>query len=401
MSTPGNITSWEWDFGDGSALDNNKNSIHVFPASGDFNVTLVVVSNNGCTDTLVQPVTVFPVPTPNFIKGPVCLNEPSTFSDVSTVTTGAIATWNWDFGDGLGLSFDQQPVYVYGAFGLYDVALTVTSDSGCNADTVIRIEVFTLPTPVFTGDTVCQRNPSSFTDSSFSNIVKWAWDFEDGTYDTINQHPIHLYDSAGTYNVTLMVTDTNGCSQSTANQVLVAPLPTADFDLDPQEVTLLSPTVNFTNTSTGGAVYLWDFGDFTTYTGFDTLHIYGDADTGAYPVQLIVYDSLGCSDTMVQFIVIKGSTVVYAPNAFNPRSDIEKNKVFIPEGIGIVDEFNMQIYNRWGDLIYETDDINKPWDGTANNSRKIAQMDVYVWWVHVTDMDGKKHQFVGHVTLLR
>ena len=400
-TSTGNITTWEWDFGDGSAVDNTQITSHLFPTSGDFDVSLVLTSNNGCKDTIFQTVTVFPVPTPNFNNGPVCLNEQSQFSDASTVTTGSIAFWDWDFGDGIGNSSVDNPLYVFGAAGLYDVTLTVTSDSGCMADTLIQVEVFVLPTPLFTSDTVCQMKPSNLRDLSFNNIVNWAWDFDDGTVDVINQNPIHLYDSAGTYAVSLLVTDGNGCSDSIVLPVIVSPLPTADFELFPQEVTLVGPTVNFTNTSTGATDYLWNFGDFTTSTNFDTVHTYSNSDTGTYPVKLIVFDSMGCSDILVQYIVIKGGISLHAPNAFSPSSEIEKNRVFIPEGIGIGEVFNMQIYNRWGDLIYETDDINKPWDGTSNNSDKIAQMDVYVWWVHLTDSDGKRHRYIGHVTLLR
>ena len=91
----------------------------------------------------------------------------------------------------------------------------------------------------------------------------------------------------------------------------------------------------------------------------------------------------------------------HVPNAFTPNDD-GINETFIPQGIGIDENnFEMYIYDRWGDLIYETNDINKPWDGRANNGSKIAQQDVYIWVIFTRDMQGARHKYLGRVTLIR
>ena len=115
----------------------------------------------------------------------------------------------------------------------------------------------------------------------------------------------------------------------------------------------------------------------------------------------MVENANGCRDTITHSVWIQGEYFIFTPNAFTPDNQDGNNDVFIPKGIGIENDFQMFIYDRWGNLIYETDDVDKPWDGRANGGRDIAPQDVYVWLVYVRDNLGKKHQYIGHVTLIR
>ena len=116
---------------------------------------------------------------------------------------------------------------------------------------------------------------------------------------------------------------------------------------------------------------------------------------------MFVENSFGCFDTITLDVVIEGDYTLFVPNAFTPNDD-GINDTFFPKAIGIDEkEFEMYIFNRWGDMIFETDDINEPWDGGANNGRELAKKDVYVWLIYTKDVLGKKHQYVGHVTLIR
>ena len=130
------------------------------------------------------------------------------------------------------------------------------------------------------------------------------------------------------------------------------------------------------------------------------------SDAGTYTITLTVYTPQGCEDIIIQELVIEGEYILFAPNAFTPDGD-GFNDFFLPKGVGITGEdFDLVIYNRWGDLIREvsgvfSDDVTAGWDGKANNGTEIVQMDVYVWVIHTRDSNGGKHQYVGHITLLQ
>jgi len=115
----------------------------------------------------------------------------------------------------------------------------------------------------------------------------------------------------------------------------------------------------------------------------------------------LLRNPFGCLDTVTWDVVIEGNYTLFVPNTFSPNDDL-LNDTFFPQGIGIDESsFEMYIFNRWGDKVYETFDIDKPWDGMANDGRKIAQQGVYVWLIRTRDINSKRHQHIGHVTLVR
>ena len=399
LSIPGGTYQW---YLDGIALL-SETDLTLDVSAGGYgvgNYSIVSSDSNTCavaTDSVVP----LALPTVDFSAPGVCFGFPTVFTDNSTVVSASITAWQWDFGDGSLVDNNQNPLHVYQSSGNFNVTLIVTSDSGCTDTLVQPVVVYPLPTANFIASKVCRGMPTNFTDLSYSNIVSWNWNFGDGNSDTVNQNPTHIYANDGNYNATLTVKDGNGCSQSITNQLFFTPSPIADFSIEPQSTTILTPAVTFTNTSFGADSSYWDFGDGTSYLGFETAHTY--ADTGTYAVWLIITDSLGCLDSIIHYvtIAIESDFILFAPSAFTPDKD-RKNDVFIPKGIGIdVNNFEMYIYDRWGDLIYESQDINMPWDGKVNNGSEIAQQDVYIWLVYTKDYLGKRHQYVGRVTLIR
>ena len=204
----------------------------------------------------------------------------------------------------------------------------------------------------------------------------------------------------GTYTIT--VSDANGCVDTISHTLVMnSSLPSAEFIITPQQTTLLN-SISFTNLSfpdVDSLAHYWDFGDGITDTVVNPVHSY--SNSGTYSVMLIVSDSNGCADTVFYTVTVEGGYILFAPNTFTPNGD-GHNEVFIPIGVGIDnDNFEMYIYDRWGNLIYKTIDINEPWDGKANGGRKIAQQDVYVWIVYTRDIFGKRHRYMGHVNLVR
>jgi gliding motility-associated-like protein len=168
--------------------------------------------------------------------------------------------------------------------------------------------------------------------------------------------------------------------------------------VSPQTSTIVDPVISFTDLSTGTDFWNWNFGDLQTSVVQDpSSHTY--ATVGTYIITLIASTQYNCIDTAYQTIIIEPDFLFYIPNAFTPDGD-GINDFFTGKGI-YIEEFEMSIFDRWGNLIYRSDDITKPWDGKANKGTEIAQSDVYVYSIKVTDFKMGKHNYSGIVTLVR
>lgn len=214
----------------------------------------------------------------------------------------------------------------------------------------------------------------------------------------------------GTY--TVIVTDGNGCTQSQSVLVGGGNAPTADFNFSPQLVNIEDPLVIFTDLSSGNpSVWSWDFGD--PASGANNVsalqhptHAY--ADTGTYCITLAIADQTGmCKDTLVKCLKAEAPFTFYIPNTFTPNGD-GYNEFFLGYGT-YIKAFQIMIFDRWGNKIFESNDINNGWNGKvvaggvdmSGGSGKLAQQDVYIWKVKITDTSDKKHDYVGHVNIVR
>ena len=414
--TSGNIVGWLWDFDDGSA-STVQNPSYAYSSDGTYSVSLVVLSDNGCVDTVMQTLTIYPVPLANFVTPNECLNDPATFTDATSINTpGMWNTWNWDFGDGVGTSAVQNPSYTYTTDSTFNVTFTVTSDDGCVDDTIISIVIYPLPTVDFSVDTAsgCETLCVNFTDLSYitsGSINTWAWDFDDGNASAV-QNSQNCYtaideNTSRVASVTLISTSAFGCSETLTKggMINIWPQPISMFTVGPQPTSILAPVIDYMDQSLGGIVsWEWGFGDGDMLFGVDSAaanpsHLY--KDTGTYTVEQIIINQFACSDTSYSSVIIGPGSIVHVPNSFTPNGD-GINDAFIPRGVGFdAQKFEMHIYNRWGDLVYKTTDIDFPWDGKGNNGNKIAQADVYIWMILDTNMQGEKHTSIGHVTLIR
>ena len=237
--------------------------------------------------------------------------------------------------------------------------------------------------------------------------VGYSWDFGDGSPSQSGEPVTHTYPDPGSYNVTLTVTTALGCISTVSNNnyIDVFPSPVAAFTYSPTTITQTAPQVTFADSSigTGPLTWGWDF-DYPGGGLMDTLQnpVYSYPDSGSYTVQLIVTNSLGCADTAYNTLEVVPEYVLYAPNAFTPFNHDGLNDTFMPQGVGIdPDNFEMLIFDRWGNQIYKTTDVAKGWDGRANGGSKIAQIDVYVWKIKTQDSKGNEHHYVGTVTIVK
>ncbi|PCH98581.1 MAG: hypothetical protein COB85_01310 [Bacteroidetes bacterium] len=412
----GNIIAWYWEFDDGST-STLQNPTYSYSADGGYDVSLIVLTDNGCVDTTLEALTIYPVPVAGVSAADECLNDPVTFTDATIINSpGSVNSWTWDFGDGFGTSNAQSPFYTYATSGTYNVILTVTSVNNCIDDTMFTVEVYPLPVAGFTADTLsgCEPLCVNFTDTttiSSGTIASWDWDFGDGNTSTAqnSQNCYSAIDESTSLitSVTLVATSSYQCSSTLTigGMITVWPKPIGNFMAGPQPTTLLSSVIDFRDQSLGDVTsWTWDFGDSDTLFGIDSAaanpsHLY--VDTGTYVVRQIISNQYACRDTAYHPITIDPASIMHVPNSFTPNGD-GINEGFLPKGIGFAArKYEMRIYDRWGDLIFKTEDVNLPWYGTANNGRKVVQTDVYIWMILATNMQGEKHTSIGHVTLIR
>jgi gliding motility-associated-like protein len=360
-------------------------------------VTLIFTSTNngGCNsyaDTL--DIALIPAPTPMFSFVSVCPTDTVFFTDLST-SVDPITSYTWDFGDGNGDN-NQNTSNPYDTAGTYNVVLTVTSANGCVDSLSQSVLIYSLPIANFNVNGVCEGVNSLFIDSSTVNgstINNWNWTFGDGGFGSI-QNPIYTYVNSGSYNVNLIVQSAQGCSDTITKTITIQGPPTAAFSSAPSSVKV-GEDFSFTDLSFANiASWDWDFGD-TLGTSTSQNPLYSYDEKGNYVVCLSVTDLLGCKDSVCQEVIVFMPPVV--PNAFSPNGE-GQNNLFNVLG-GPYKQLEFRIYNNWGEIIFESDDQAKGWDGTRDG---IDQpIGVYVFTVRATTLDDVKHSLKGDVTLLR
>ena len=300
------ITSYRWDFDDGT-LSSLKNPAHLFPSTGIYTVKHNVITDVGCiSDTAEQVVNLSSSPTARFQpSGTYCPGGTITFTDQSTTTISTLNKWIWNFGDGapdFTTNTNAPQSHTYANPGTYYVTLQVETVSGCRSG-VFRDTIVINPNPVanFTFGNGCLpnatiqfTNSSTISDGSQAQLT-YTWDFGDGGSST-NANPSHTYAGTGPYNVTLVTTSNNGCTNNTVKSVAtIFAQPVAQFTA-PAEVCLGAP-VNLqdqsTTTNSNITSWNWNFGDGTTSTQQNPVKNYTSA--GNYTITLTVTTAAGCT----------------------------------------------------------------------------------------------------------
>ncbi|HPS82749.1 MAG TPA: PKD domain-containing protein, partial [Bacteroidales bacterium] len=230
-------------------------------------------------------------------------------------------------------------------------------------------------------------------------ITSWLWQFGDGYTSVSAGGAFHQYTAPGMYGINLSVSSNHGCTAAVSfpNYIQVYPNPIASFYYFPTNPSLSDPGVNMVDISVGAGSWNWDFGDGESSTEQSPMHEF--PNSGNYDITLIAGNSFGCYDTTSLPIHVDADELLYIPNAITPNGD-GRNDWFMPFGAGwSVDNYEMRIYNRWGQLIFVTTDINHAWDGTMQDTGELVQTGVYVWKVWYVDLEGKKQNLIGRVTV--
>ena len=298
-NSPG-ATQFFWDFGDGTT-GSGDTITHIYQNAGHYSPRLIVQNAAGCADTLTQFQSVFADSinasfSANVTQG--CNPLQVQFTNLST-SLSLITSWQWDFGDA-NLSTLSSPAHTYTMQGIYTVTLVVTNATGCTETIQMQnyVQVFAPPQAAFipVSDTICANTGIQFTNLSqvFSPPATWAWTFGDANASA-SQNPYHVYQNAGNFTVTLTVTDQHGCQDSASGNILVHPVPVAQFSAS-DSAGCLPLTVDFFAGSAGVLSWDWDFGSAGTAPVNPAQVTF--TQSGYHTVTLIVTGIGGCADTL-------------------------------------------------------------------------------------------------------
>lgn len=333
----------------------------------------------------------------NFTAPPVCMDNNSVFTQINP---GGAVNREWDFGDGSPMDTSSHPLHKYKTAGIFMASLKVKTAFGCTYILTDTVVVNALPTAMFTAPGVCLNNTTILTDASLParTIVFWEWTFGDGTPVNRTQNPSHKYGSSGTFGTTLKVKNLQGCSDSYTADVFVYPLPVANFVTNSQGEDFANHIVNFLDRSSGATSWNWNFGDGDSLENSEQniTHAYPQDIADNYNIKLSIQNKYGCKANIEKPVYLPLFRF-YIPNAFTPNTD-DLNDVFNGKGIGII-EYELWIYDRWGEKIFYSNDLSIGWNGFVKN--QLAQEDVYVWLVVLKDVFEIKHRYMGRVTLVR
>ncbi|MDQ3048607.1 MAG: choice-of-anchor L domain-containing protein [Bacteroidota bacterium] len=388
------------------SLSNSSISNPVASPASTTTYTLNVTDGNGCNASPEQvTVTVNPFLTVVTAgSASVCPGTPAPISATGSNGNGGPYTYSWSPATGLSNSSISNPT----ATPTTTTTYTVTVTDGCSppVTATVTVTILPLPAPAYSPNVTsgCAPLCVTFTDASLpaGGVTAWSWNFGDGS-SSVDTNETHCYTTPGQYTVALTVTGSNGCTATltNVNQITVNPVPIASFTA-PLSTSIFTPTVQFTDNSTGASSWSWDFGDVLNIPSNTSSlqhpeHTY--SETGTYCITLTVSNSSGCTDVVSLCIDIDPEFTFYIPNAFSPNQD-GINDDFYGKGEHIQD-FEMFIYDRWGNMIFYADDINEHWTGKANHGSEIAQQDVYVYVVKIKDNKDRKHKYIGTVTLVK
>lgn len=393
-----------WNFGDGSPLISGNSPTHVYPiTSNTYNVQVIVTSDKNCVNTYQKTITIYPKPVASFTASSVCLSDMMKFVNTSTGDKNY-----WDYGDGATDNL-RNPNHQFSTSGSHTIKLVTTTNFGCSDSITKTTVVYDKPKFDFTASdtagcpTFCSPFQSKVLPGS-DTIVSWLWLFNTG--DVANGSNVnYCYSQFGKYSPSLIGTSNHGCKDTVLKPfyINVYPEPKADFSVNPMEVSMFDPVVNFTNKSSSDVInWWWNFGDGKTSIGPNPLPHKYSTDNSEYTINLKVKNNYGCMDSVFRGITMRDESAVFVPNAFTPNND-GVNEIFRPYGSGVYEraDFEMLIFDRWGLLIYKTSDINKGWDGKLKG--ETCQQDVYVYKITFSNKaDGlllKKMK--GIVTLIR
>jgi gliding motility-associated-like protein len=320
--------------------------------------------------------------------------------DQVTLTANGAVAYVWDNGITNGVAF--TPV-----LGTTIFTVTGTSAFGCENTDQVGVEVLTSPDVSFTASSLTGCAPQEINLQSTTPGVASECLFSVNGQQLLEGCSVdYLFTQAGCYDVALQVTLDNGCvgNLTQLDFICIDDYPEADFTFSPNELSTFSTQATFTNNSSGAVEYDWRFGDGNSSTSVNPIHDYfvgENEEQRTFEVALTAFSQLGCADTTVKLLRYFEDLIYYIPNTFTPDGN-QFNETFLPVFTSGFDpqEYNLTIFNRWGEVVFESNDASIGWDGTYGG--KLVQQGTYVYKISFkTSRNDEREEVVGSVNLLR
>ena len=396
-SVAGGTAPYTYNWSIGSSLNS---SITVTPTS-QTEYTVDVTDDNGCTSNSVSTII--------YVSPPVGLTlSASTYEtcpgEQVLISVNPLAGYGPPYSVYVDGNLHNVPFYVY-PMDTTTYNISVEDICGSSAADEITINVAPLPYVGFQPDTTSGCQPFTVHFNTIYSADSYVWNFgdNDGNNLSYNANPTHIFESPGTYTITLQVISEYGCknSQTIADLIHVYELPEAKFIPEPEVVSVIKPWIHFQNYSYRADTCFWYFGDGDSSNAYHPDHMYAIYPTGNYNVELVVSTEKGCRDTVYNTVTVKDEYTFYAPTSFSPDND-GINDYFMVFGNGIdKNYFHLYIYDRWGEIIFDTEDLNDSWDGRISGTSKVAPIGAYTWLVQYRDLQNIQHEETGAVTIIR
>lgn len=398
----GSITNTDWFFGDNttSAITNpSKTYLRV----DSFRVKLVATSNFGCIDSFRQRVYIYPMPVADFTINPkssCLLRNGFNVTNKTTINKGFINKYQWYYGNNDSSLLQNPPRYSYTTSGDYIVTLRATSDFGCWDTATASISVSPNPVIDFSVAPVCFGDSSEFinnTTIASGSIASWKWLFGNGK-NSVLRDPKHKYKNIGSYDVTLIAVTDKNCRDTLVKlaEAVVNPLPVAKFTYQKIRSWENEVDVKYIDSSRGGPIsWQWSFGSMGTSSEQNPTLYY--TDTLLQPTRLVVSNIHGCNDTINELLFIAPDVVYYMPNSLTPNED-GINETIKPVGLAYALKYKFIVFNRWGEILFKTDNPKIGWDGKFEG--QVVEQGLYFYRLEFVGADDIRHEEKGNITIL-
>ena len=396
---------WNFDMGSSDAEAFTPNATITFPGIGTYSGSMILNEGGQCGDTAYIHVNIYPAIDADFeFDYDTCIAGPVSFRDKSVTAAQSLTDWEWSFGDA-DESELRNPNHIYKEPGMHPVTLIATDNNNCKDTMMQEVRYFPVPPLILIKPSkyvACVPEMIKFTNLSvpIDESYDIRWNFGDGgTGSAIS--PTHEFQEVGTYTVKVQITSPIGCytEETFNNLITMESSPVAGFTFEPEKISSINSTAQFTDHSQDASGWFWNFGG--RGSSFDRNPTFTFQDTGIHEIMQVVFHSNGCTDTMIQTIDVEPVVQFFLPNAFTPNYD-GKNETYKPKGLssGMV-FYRMTIWSRWGDLIFETNDPEEGWNGQRKNSGQEMPVGVYLCHLEYQDARNRHHEIKEFVTLIR
>lgn len=398
----------KWSFGDGGESRDSQPT-YFYPSSGVFNLKYVGYDINGCADSITKMamITVLDRPEANFLftpKTPKMPNSMVSFTNQSSPNDGL--SYAWDFGDPPSTSMLKDPTYQYPDSGWYTITQIV--DNGFCRDTIVKRIYINPPLPLSNFSLLDSAGCSPLTvqfNQQSEDATEYRWFFDDGN-ESSDPNPSHTFTREGYYDITLVSYGPGGQSDTTFERLVrVYPSPTAFFTVTPNEKYLPNAVFRGQSESVGATSYVWEVYNTSAVlveTETEENPLFTLFESGQYSVDLWVQNEFGCRDSMSRplYLTVLDSGHIVIPSAFTPTTSDGLNETFRPVMLSVSPtNYHFSVFNRWGEKIYETFEIDDAWDGTYLGSP--CEMEQYLYLVEGQFYSGETFKRAGTVFLMK